>query len=49
VFIASEAEFTPNNVETEEQRAKLVYAVRVRISDPSGTVKAGMPVDVAFE
>ena len=49
VFIASEAEFTPNNVETEEQRAKLVYAVRVRISDSSGTVKAGMPVDVAFE
>ena len=49
VFIASEAEFTPNNVETQEQRAKLVYAVRVRVSDPSGTLKAGMPVDVTFE
>ena len=48
-FIASEAEFTPNNVETEEQRAKLVYAVRVRVSDTSGTLKAGMPVDVTFE
>ncbi|MFZ0530854.1 MAG: HlyD family efflux transporter periplasmic adaptor subunit [Propionicimonas sp.] len=48
-FIASEAEFTPNNVQTKEQRAKLVYEVRVRIADSSGTLKAGMPVDVAFE
>ena len=47
-FIASQAEFTPNNVETKEQRVKLVYEVRIRISDPSGTLKAGMPVDVAF-
>ena len=49
VFIASESEFTPNNVETKEQRVKLVYAVRVRVSDDSGTLKAGMPVDVTFE
>ena len=47
-FIASQAEFTPNNVETKEQRVKLVYEVRVRISDTSGTLKAGMPVDVTF-
>lgn len=47
-FIASEAEFTPNNVETKEQRVKLVYEVRIRIADPSGTLKAGMPVDVGF-
>jgi HlyD family secretion protein len=47
-FIASEAEFTPNNVETKEQRTKLVFEVRVRISDTSGALKAGMPVDVDF-
>ncbi len=47
-FIASQSEFTPNNVETKEQRVKLVYEVRVRLSDTSGTLKAGMPVDVAF-
>ncbi|MDO9556142.1 MAG: efflux RND transporter periplasmic adaptor subunit [Coriobacteriia bacterium] len=47
-FIASEAEFTPNNVETKDQRVKLVYEVRVRLSDTSGVLKAGMPVDVTF-
>lgn len=47
-FIASESEFTPNNVQTKEQRVKLVYEVRVRLNDASGTLKAGMPVDVAF-
>lgn len=47
-FIASQAEFTPNNVQTPEQRAKLVYEVRVAITDPSGTLTPGMPVDVTF-
>jgi membrane fusion protein YbhG len=48
-FVASEAQFTPNNVETKDQRTKLVFEVRVRISDTSGALKAGMPVDVTFE
>jgi membrane fusion protein YbhG len=48
-FVASEAEFTPNNVETKDQRTKLVFEVRVRISDASGALKAGMPVDVTFQ
>ena len=47
-FIASQSEFTPNNVQTKDQRAKLVYEVRVRVSDSSGNLKAGMPVDVTF-
>lgn len=47
-FIASQAEFTPNNVETKEQRVNLVYEVRLRVADTSGTLKAGMPVDVVF-
>jgi HlyD family secretion protein len=48
-FVASEAQFTPNNVETKDQRTKLVFEVRVRINDTSGALKAGMPVDVTFQ
>jgi HlyD family secretion protein len=47
--VASEAEFTPAQVETKDQRVKLVYAVRLSVSDSSGTLKPGMPADVAFE
>lgn len=47
-FIASTSEFTPNNIETKDQRVKLVYEVRVRVADTSGTLKAGMPVAVTF-
>lgn len=49
VYIASEAEFTPSNIETEEQRAKLVYEVRLAVSDTGAVLKPGMPVDVEFE
>ena len=47
-FIASESEFTPNTVQTKDQRVKLVYEVRVTIVDPTRTLKAGMPLDVTF-
>lgn len=46
-FIASSAEFTPKNVQTTEERVKLVYAVKVRITgDPSQELKPGLPADV---
>jgi HlyD family secretion protein len=46
-FIAPEAEFTPKNVQTTEERVRLVYAVEVSIaSDPDGDLKPGMPADV---
>ena len=45
-FVSNQAEFTPNNIDTADQRTKLVFAVRVRVDDPSGTLKSGMPVDV---
>jgi HlyD family secretion protein len=49
-FIAGEAEFTPKTVQTAEERVKLVYAVKVRITlDPSHDLKPGMPADVRFE
>ncbi len=48
-FVAAQAEFTPNTIQTKEQRTKLVYQVRVKVSDSSGTLKPGLPVDVTFE
>jgi HlyD family secretion protein len=46
-YIASEAEFTPKNVQTTEERVKLVYAVKVRIlRDPTYELKPGLPADV---
>lgn len=49
IFIADEAEFTPRNVQTTEERVKLVYAVKVRITeDPSNDLKAGIPADVTL-
>lgn len=46
-FIASQAEFTPRNVQTSEERVKLVYAVKVRITgDATRDLKPGMPADV---
>jgi len=48
-FIANEAEFTPRNVQTTEERVKLVYAVKVRITgDPDHDLKPGIPADVVL-
>ncbi len=46
--VASEAEFTPASVETKDQRVKLVYEVRLDVSDPTGQLKPGMPADVTL-
>jgi len=49
-YIASEAEFTPRNVQTSEERVKLVYAVKVAIDGDRGlALKPGMPADIRFE
>jgi HlyD family secretion protein len=46
-YISSEAEFTPKTVQTTEERVKLTYAVKVRITDDrSYDLKPGMPADV---
>jgi HlyD family secretion protein len=48
-FIGSEAEFTPRNVQTTEERIKLVYPVKVRIGgDPGFELKPGIPADVTL-
>ena len=49
VFVGSEAEFTPRNVQTTEERTRLVYPVKVRITgDPAFELKPGIPADVAL-
>jgi HlyD family secretion protein len=44
-FISSSAEFTPRNVQTADDRAKLVYRVKVSVDNREGVLKAGMPVE----
>ena len=46
--IADEAEFTPKNVQTRDERVRLVYRVKVRVPNPDGILKTGMPVDAWF-
>ena len=45
VEIADEAQFTPQNVQTREQRATTVYAVKISIANAGGDLKPGMPAD----
>ncbi len=44
-FIASEAEFTPKNVQTKEERVKLVYRIKIVVYNPEMELKPGMPAD----
>jgi HlyD family secretion protein len=44
-FIASKAEFTPRNVQTAEDRSKLVYRVKIAVDNRQGILKQGMPVE----
>jgi HlyD family secretion protein len=45
-FISSEAEFTPKNVQTQEERVKLVFGVKVKVTNVNNELKPGMPADV---
>ena len=50
VYISDEAEFTPSNVQTTEERVKLVYEVRVRITqDEALDLKPGIAADVVLD
>ena len=44
-FISPEAEFTPKNVQTEKERVKLVYRIKITIPNPAMELKPGMPAD----
>jgi HlyD family secretion protein len=44
-FISSEAEFTPKQIQTSEERVKLVYRVKIDVDNPNQELKVNMPVD----
>jgi HlyD family secretion protein len=44
-FISPKAEFTPRNVQTADERSKLVYRIKVAVDNSKGVLKQGMPVD----
>ncbi len=47
-YINDEAEFTPKNVQTKDERVNLVYAVKITLPNPDGKLKPGMPADADF-
>ncbi|MBK6879428.1 MAG: efflux RND transporter periplasmic adaptor subunit [Elusimicrobia bacterium] len=49
VFIRSDAEFTPKNVQTRTERERLVFGIKVAIANPDGRLKAGMSVEVEWK
>ena len=44
-YISPKAEFTPRNVQTAEERSKLVYRIRISVDNTDGVLKQGMPVE----
>lgn len=48
VYISPNAEFTPRNVQTKDERTKLVFGVKLRVDNASGDLKPGMPADAVL-
>jgi HlyD family secretion protein len=48
-YIAPEAEFTPRNVQTREDRTRLVFRIKVTLPNPDGLLKPGMPADATLQ
>jgi HlyD family secretion protein len=48
IYISPEAEFTPKNIQTKDERTKLVYAVKIEIANPDFELKPGMPADAVI-
>ena len=49
VHIADQAEYTPRNIQTKEERQTTVFAIRLSVNNPDGMLKPGMPADLVFE
>ena len=49
VYISPRAEFTPKSVQTKEERVNLVFRVKVRLPNPEGRLKAGMPAEAHLQ
>ena len=48
-WVSPKAEFTPTPVQTRDERADLVYAVKIRVENSGGLLKIGMPGDLTFD
>ena len=48
IWVSSKAEFTPTPIQTRDERADLVYAVKVRVPNTRGLLKIGMPGDLTL-
>jgi HlyD family secretion protein len=48
IYISPEAEFTPKNIQTQEERTKLVYAVKIKVDNQDFELKDGMPADASI-
>ena len=48
-FISKVAEFTPKTVQTQKERVKLVYRIKIDITNPDLELKIGMPADAVIE
>jgi len=48
-YISPEAEFTPKNIQTKDERTKLVFAVKIKIPNPDMILKQGMPADAVIK
>jgi HlyD family secretion protein len=44
-FISSEAEFTPKQIQTQQERVKLVYRIKIEVANPQHELKSNMPAD----
>jgi HlyD family secretion protein len=44
-FISSEAEFTPKQIQTQQERVKLVYRIKIQLDNPLHELKSNMPAD----
>lgn len=47
-WISARAEFTPTPIQTRDERADMVYAIKITVANADGVLKIGMPVDVQF-
>jgi HlyD family secretion protein len=47
-YVASEAEFTPRNIQTREERVNMVFAVEIDLPNPDHALKPGMPADAVL-
>ncbi len=48
LYVSSESEFTPRNVQSPDERRHQVFAIRIRVSDPQGIFKSGMAAEVSL-